>query len=213
MKSYERLGFKSYAAYLKSEHWGNFKKRYRASKAHPQNCRVCDTSGPDLHHVTYERLGAERLDDVMPLCDWHHRKVHEWLKEHYAPVERTPEALTVLLAEFGPRPQQVAQQPKKDRKGKAARRRARNIEQNRKSEAQKKWDAIREAKIAAARQSNRNFTPNPLAVGNLAITAHLRAIGGGVKANRMAKRNKGKWNKRLNPTFPSTSSTPVPQSS
>jgi hypothetical protein len=76
-----RLGFRSYRAYLRSEHWSSVKSRYHKSK----KSKVCAGCGHDkyqLHHNTYERLGRERLSDFTPLCDTCHRKFHRYLKAH-----------------------------------------------------------------------------------------------------------------------------------
>lgn len=67
-----------YAAYLRSEHWRDVKARYRASNL-PQTCTVCGDPKVALHHRTYQRLGRERLTDLVPLCREHHVKAHEYL--------------------------------------------------------------------------------------------------------------------------------------
>jgi hypothetical protein len=71
----ERWTKASYAAYLRSDHWRDVKKRYRAS-AMPQACVVCGEARVDLHHRTYERLGHEELTDLVPLCRQHHGEAH-----------------------------------------------------------------------------------------------------------------------------------------
>jgi len=65
-----------YADYIWSAEWAEVKRRYRASKL-PQKCVVCGSSHVDLHHRSYRRLGAERLNDLVPLCREHHMIVHE----------------------------------------------------------------------------------------------------------------------------------------
>ncbi len=74
-----RLGFATYGEYLASPHWLAFRERYRASGA-SMKCAVCGVGRIQLHHHTYERLGAESLEDVTPLCRPHHEAVHAWLK-------------------------------------------------------------------------------------------------------------------------------------
>ena len=69
-----------YSKYLQSEHWADLKRRYRASKL-PQVCRVCGCPRVQMHHVTYKRLGAEWLNDLVPLCGDHHWAVHVSIKE------------------------------------------------------------------------------------------------------------------------------------
>ncbi len=73
------LGFGSYEEYLNSPHWRKFKSDYSQS-GRTNACVVCRSPFVELHHHTYERLGAELFDDVTPLCRKHHDGVHEWLK-------------------------------------------------------------------------------------------------------------------------------------
>lgn len=70
------LGFDSYRRYLGSAHWREVKERYRASDR-PQECYCCgDPDKVHLHHKTYARIGAELLDDLVPLCRRCHSLVH-----------------------------------------------------------------------------------------------------------------------------------------
>jgi hypothetical protein len=68
------LGFSRYEEYLESDHWQDVRRRYRAS-GRPWVCR-CGARPKALHHRTYERLGAELLDDLEPICPPCHRKLH-----------------------------------------------------------------------------------------------------------------------------------------
>src|SRR5690348_9129199 len=98
MKFQERLrsvGFSSYADYLKSDHWREFKVKYRASGASVW-CAVCGGGGIQLHHHTYERLGCELPTDVTPLCRGHHEAVHEWLKVRGRGVGHTAQAVSAI---------------------------------------------------------------------------------------------------------------------
>lgn len=71
-----QLGFADYRAYLRSPQWQSVKARYRASDL-PQGCLLCDTDERlQFHHLTYERVGEELLDDVAPLCSTCHGIVH-----------------------------------------------------------------------------------------------------------------------------------------
>jgi hypothetical protein len=70
------LGFKSYAAYLRSPQWEAVKWRYKHSRL-PQGCQECGAKQVDLHHRTYKRIGGkEHLSDLVPLCRQHHRSIH-----------------------------------------------------------------------------------------------------------------------------------------
>lgn len=82
------LGFKTYEEYLDSDLWQQFRKKYFRSKKTKKFCLVClgddeFNFSVELHHLTYERLGQERLNDVIPLCREHHEQVHEILKQRY----------------------------------------------------------------------------------------------------------------------------------
>lgn len=64
-----------YQRYLRSRAWRATRKRYRES-GRPQVCAVCGNPRYELHHLTYARLGRERLDDLQPLCRRHHIAAH-----------------------------------------------------------------------------------------------------------------------------------------
>lgn len=70
------LGYRSYKQYLGSEHWEELKEQYRRSRL-PQKCLVCFSPNVDLHHKSYRRLGAERTEDLVPLCRDHHDELHD----------------------------------------------------------------------------------------------------------------------------------------
>jgi len=64
-----------YTAYMASPAWAAFRIAYY--RTHARACAACcATRYVELHHVTYERLGAERADDVVPLCLSCHEHVH-----------------------------------------------------------------------------------------------------------------------------------------
>jgi hypothetical protein len=69
------LSFATYGDYLKSSCWARTKRRFRASQM-PQEC-ICGDDEVHLHHMTYERLGAESLSDLIALCRRCHEMVHE----------------------------------------------------------------------------------------------------------------------------------------
>jgi 5-methylcytosine-specific restriction endonuclease McrA len=72
----------NYDKYLKSAHWQDVRRRYKASKLHKDACYACGTSeGLQLHHKTYKRVGRERLNDLLYLCGDCHSKVHQVLRD------------------------------------------------------------------------------------------------------------------------------------
>lgn len=65
-----------YHAYLNTEQWHRL-KRQRILFDRLQ-CAMCGTAkNLQVHHITYERLGREELDDLITLCKECHAKVHE----------------------------------------------------------------------------------------------------------------------------------------
>lgn len=91
------LGFDSYADYLASPIWLDFRRRYFAS-GFPKTCLVCNSREVTLHHITYRRLGNEKFSDVLPLCWPHHEAVHKWLRKRRMSVELTRLAVNALAS-------------------------------------------------------------------------------------------------------------------
>ncbi len=66
----------SYAEYMESEEWQRRRDRYILT--HDYACHRCRAHERlQLHHRTYERLGAERDDDLCWLCEVCHSIQHE----------------------------------------------------------------------------------------------------------------------------------------
>lgn len=87
----KRIGYSSYAAYLKSAHWTMYKD------SHPgKHCEVCGVARNCLHHKTYDTLGEEEFDDCVPLCHLHHEQVHAYLRANKLTVKKTDLALAAL---------------------------------------------------------------------------------------------------------------------
>lgn len=70
--------FMKYDNYLKSEHWSDVKQRYKSSKLNRKKlCKMCYRDlRLDLHHITYKRIGQERLQDLLQICRECHKIVH-----------------------------------------------------------------------------------------------------------------------------------------
>ena len=69
------LGFDSYKDYIASSLWRRTRSDYwRSDRA--KDCICGATEGLVLHHLTYERIGEERLDDLTPLCPECHSLIH-----------------------------------------------------------------------------------------------------------------------------------------
>lgn len=84
---------RQYGSYITSPAWYRRREEWVAewhatNKARPAGerqsgpaCLVCDRPWTertgDLHHVTYDRLGAELFADLVPLCREHHTALHD----------------------------------------------------------------------------------------------------------------------------------------
>lgn len=64
-----------YNSYIKGPRWAA--KREAWFNAFGKFCRACGTMyGPiQLHHMTYDRLGRERMSDLIALCSKCHKEV------------------------------------------------------------------------------------------------------------------------------------------
>ena len=67
-----------YADYIKSDNWKA--KALLVKKYNNFNCERCNLKygigDLQCHHLTYERLGAERFTDLQCLCQWCHQSEH-----------------------------------------------------------------------------------------------------------------------------------------
>lgn len=72
----------TYQDYLQSFEWQI--KRQQVIDIWGGRCALCNSGGSlEVHHRTYERLGNERLTDLLPLCDDCHKKVSGKLPKWY----------------------------------------------------------------------------------------------------------------------------------
>lgn len=64
-----------YSEYISSSRWTKRKLLYYST--HEKACRACrSVHNIHLHHHTYNRLGHEHDDDLVPLCESCHDEVH-----------------------------------------------------------------------------------------------------------------------------------------
>lgn len=85
-KRIRELGYKNWNAYCRSNKWVRRKARYW--KTHEKKCWICGSEeAVHLHHVSYERIGRERDEDLLPLCRKHHRGLHTHMKHYRARLE------------------------------------------------------------------------------------------------------------------------------
>jgi hypothetical protein len=85
-----KLGLKAweYDKFLEGPHWQELRKQKleeQRSRLGYNCCEKCGERQPvpptretalHLHHLTYERLGEERLEDVLVICPHCHKKEH-----------------------------------------------------------------------------------------------------------------------------------------
>ena len=65
----------AYREYLSSPHWHRLRERRLREDFH--SCTRCSAqSSLQVHHLTYDRLGCERLTDLVTLCRACHQKEH-----------------------------------------------------------------------------------------------------------------------------------------
>lgn len=84
-----------YNRYIKSEKWAKRKADYYST--HRRACAVADCSTSailHLHHITYDRLGHEHDDDLIPLCEFHHALVHNIEKSQGVKLRTATEMVT-----------------------------------------------------------------------------------------------------------------------
>lgn len=66
---------RKYDAYIGGPAWVKKKKQFYSNM--PKTCLACGSvKDIHLHHHTYDRLFAERLSDLVPLCEGCHFEVH-----------------------------------------------------------------------------------------------------------------------------------------
>ena len=95
------LGYSDYTEYVASAVWGSTRMRYRKS-GRSLDCFLCGFDGGTLlHHKTYERVGEELLDDLVPLCAPCHKMVHDLHREGSLP-SLDPEPLLGQVAHARP---------------------------------------------------------------------------------------------------------------
>lgn len=64
-----------YRSYLKSDEWKSVRRRKLFDADF--KCERCGRlTGLEVHHKTYDRLGAERMEDLAVLCRVCHRQEH-----------------------------------------------------------------------------------------------------------------------------------------
>lgn len=70
--------FKSfdYQTYLKSRKWDTIRRKVLKRDEYRCQLNYSHTGPLHVHHKTYERIGKERLSDLITLCESCHKMVH-----------------------------------------------------------------------------------------------------------------------------------------
>lgn len=67
----------NYDDYIKSNRWA--KKRFERLRIDNFQCAKCGSAkNLNVHHITYERLGEEEMNDLITLCNRCHQEVHSY---------------------------------------------------------------------------------------------------------------------------------------
>lgn len=71
----------TYQEYLQTRHWKAFRRKVIGRKGRKKctNCR--SKKHIHVHHMTYENVGFEKLDDVTILCSVCHKLHHDLLNK------------------------------------------------------------------------------------------------------------------------------------
>lgn len=70
-----------YKEYLNSWHWKRTRKR--ALKRYGYKCMICGRKDNlQIHHNNYKNLRHEKPNDLLCLCDYHHKMIHNKLKNN-----------------------------------------------------------------------------------------------------------------------------------
>lgn len=71
----------NYTAYINSSAWERKKAAFRETDEYTGRCYCCKSfENIHIHHITYERLGDESMDDLVAVCRKCHRLIHEMAK-------------------------------------------------------------------------------------------------------------------------------------
>ena len=74
--------FMGYKNYIKSDGW-NYQKDKLKKFYNGKECFICGSKkNINTHHKTYKRLGLEKLDDLLFVCQKHHFKIHQFAKKN-----------------------------------------------------------------------------------------------------------------------------------
>jgi len=82
-----------YNEYIKSDAW-RLKRSERLAIGNHKCAYCCTRKRIQVHHLTYERIGNELMEDLVPLCETHHAKIERIIKS--GKMKRTGHPLLLL---------------------------------------------------------------------------------------------------------------------
>lgn len=82
-----------YKEYLGTPHWQKTKKQKVAKKSF---CSVCGFSNVDIHHLNYENIGCEKMQDLIRLCRDCHFTLHDLLNSGKVKLKNKPISIDKL---------------------------------------------------------------------------------------------------------------------
>lgn len=87
-RDFDRRKF-SYSRYRRSTHWREL--RLKVLERDGYRCQGCKATAQqkvlEVHHKTYRRVGRERMEDLITLCQRCHATEHEWAKRRSGPLD------------------------------------------------------------------------------------------------------------------------------
>lgn len=87
----EAIWWAKYKAYLASPAWSAKKADVFAAAGHEPACHCCKRTDQKLsvHHIRYDRVGEEPLSDLMLVCHFCHKEIHNIAPCYGSVAERT----------------------------------------------------------------------------------------------------------------------------
>lgn len=92
-----------YQNYLSTDDWKSLRRQVLERDNY--KCHVCGTTANRVHHLTYQNIYNEDLDDLVGVCAGCHQAIHDWqkaTKQKRMPSRRELEHY-MLLQWLGPR--------------------------------------------------------------------------------------------------------------
>lgn len=104
MSSSQGSHAEDYQKYMQSSAWRKKREKVLKRDGHVCQVRGCKVnSGLHVHHLTYKRLGNERLSDLITLCSKHHKQLHKGIIT-MSDIENAPQEINVTTQHMPAQP-------------------------------------------------------------------------------------------------------------